>query len=283
MNLVGKIFTLFIFVASLVFMSFTVVVYASKKNWKDVVENPTYGYVQKLKDVKKINDDLIKERDNLNTQLADVKKAHQTALGKLESENDALKKDKAKFEAQLAEMQGKVDAAIVAMNANERTLEAARKQNDDLRKEIIEAVKDRDVNFNKVVRLTDELHNAVNERTRLNERNLQLVGEHAKALEVLRKFKLKPEPGFYLDLPPQGLTGIVLAAEPKLIEVSIGDDDGLLAGHNLEVYRGNGRGTTYVGRVKVLRTSPDRAVCEIIPEMLRTQVLRGDYVAAKLN
>ena len=40
MNLVGKIFTVLIFVMSLVFMSFAVVVYATHRNWKEVVERP---------------------------------------------------------------------------------------------------------------------------------------------------------------------------------------------------------------------------------------------------
>lgn len=39
MNLVGKIFTVLIFVMSLVFMTFAIMVYATQKNWKLVVDN----------------------------------------------------------------------------------------------------------------------------------------------------------------------------------------------------------------------------------------------------
>ena len=39
MNLVGKIFTVLIFVMSLVFMTFAIMVYATQKNWKLVVNN----------------------------------------------------------------------------------------------------------------------------------------------------------------------------------------------------------------------------------------------------
>ena len=40
MNLVGKILTVFVFVAALTFMCFTVAVYATHKNWKLRVDNP---------------------------------------------------------------------------------------------------------------------------------------------------------------------------------------------------------------------------------------------------
>ena len=40
MTLVGKIFTVLIFVMSIVFMSFAVMTFATHKNWKEYVTNP---------------------------------------------------------------------------------------------------------------------------------------------------------------------------------------------------------------------------------------------------
>jgi len=81
-----------------------------------------------------------------------------------------------------------------------------------------------------------------------------------------------------VDIPPR-VDGIVTnVGEKTLIEVSIGSDDGLRAGHTLEVFRNN----AYLGRVEVTQLEPDRAVCRIIPEYRKGIIKRGDRVATKL-
>ena len=45
-------------------------------------------------------------------------------------------------------------------------------------------------------------------------------------------------------------------AGAQLVEVTIGADDGLKQGNTVEVYRGS----RYLGRIEILKTSPDRAV-----------------------
>jgi len=80
-------------------------------------------------------------------------------------------------------------------------------------------------------------------------------------------------------IPPK-VEGRVLAVGAKdLIEISIGADDGLKEGHALEVYRGN----TYLGRITIIKTSPDRAVGQIVKELQRGQIKQGDNVSTKLS
>jgi hypothetical protein len=80
-------------------------------------------------------------------------------------------------------------------------------------------------------------------------------------------------------IPPK-VEGVVLEVSDKdLVEISIGNDDGLKEGHSLEVYRGN----TYIGRITIRRTAPDRAVGQIIRELQRGQIKRGDRVSTKLS
>ena len=64
-----------------------------------------------------------------------------------------------------------------------------------------------------------------------------------------------------------------------LIEISIGADDGRKAGHPLEVYRGN----TYLGRIVIFKTGPDRAVGRIQKDLQRGQIKRGDRVTTKFS
>ena len=61
--------------------------------------------------------------------------------------------------------------------------------------------------------------------------------------------------------------------------ISIGADDGLKKGHTLEVYRNN----SYLGRVVVRDTMPDRAVVQIVPEFSKGKIRVGDRVATKLG
>jgi hypothetical protein len=64
-----------------------------------------------------------------------------------------------------------------------------------------------------------------------------------------------------------------------LVEISLGADSGLRKGHKLEVFRG----PTYVGRVEVLETTPDRAVCKSDPAFQKSNLQKGDRIKSKLD
>jgi len=68
-----------------------------------------------------------------------------------------------------------------------------------------------------------------------------------------------------------------------LVEISIGSDQGLLKGHRLEVYRTSGGQSTYVGRIEVVSTAPDKAVCKIDPKFQNSNMMKWDRVASKID
>lgn len=75
------------------------------------------------------------------------------------------------------------------------------------------------------------------------------------------------------------LTGNVLAfSNSGLVEISLGSDDGLKAGHQLYITRGN----QYVGRITIRSTGPDRAVGQIDSKTVRLKVEQGDKVSSRL-
>ena len=153
---------------------------------------------------------------------------------------------------------------------------------DALRTEILEAQKDRDAHFNEVVKLTDELNRTENDLEQLRKRNVDLAKDVAKADDLLRK--LGYEKGRdYSEVPPD-VEGVVLATPgEKMVEISIGSDQGLIPGHKLEVYRIGGGQSTYVGRIEVIKTTPDRAVCKIDPNFQKSNIMVGDRVATKIK
>ena len=81
-----------------------------------------------------------------------------------------------------------------------------------------------------------------------------------------------------IDIAPR-LDGIVLdVSDSNLVEISVGSDDGLRKGHELEISRGD----KYLGRIVIVDAFPKRAVAEIIPELRQGRIRRGDRVFTKV-
>jgi len=69
------------------------------------------------------------------------------------------------------------------------------------------------------------------------------------------------------------IRGVVVATNSSdLVEISLGSDDGLKRGTVMQVHRGN----TYLGKITIRVTSPDRAVGQ--RERLRYKIQKGDMV-----
>lgn len=296
MNLVGKIFTVLIFVMSLLFMSFAVAVYATHKNWKEVVTNPQAapgkpkGLAHQLKDAKSRNQELNDQKAKLEDDLAKEKKADEQARSKQESEYALLEQEFNRLQKERQDLLKQASVAAGAMAATQATLKDLRDEiygpdrKSGLRGDIQRTNQEKDDLHKQVVRLTDQLHQLAIEKKRLEARAFELGKDKAKALDVLRKFGLKAEPQIYEDVPPE-VWGVVLAVTGEgpdlLVEISLGEDDGLRKGHKLHVYRVSGP-PPYVGDVEVLQTYPDKAVCRVV-NTLNSPMRRGDRVASRLR
>lgn len=287
MNLVGKIFIVLIFIMSLVFMTFVVAVYATHTNWRDVVMNTAsdkpLGYKPQLDEAKKKNEELNAQLDKLK-QSADAEKAARIQqLGKLESENKILKDERDQQVKDQAALEQKMRETVAAMEATQKAAAALRTEVDGLREEIRKVQKDRDEQFQQVVKLTDDLHQNVNELKTVQARAQTLAADYAKAVEVLRKFDLKPAPEAYIGVPPKVEGQVMAVSGAGSLEVSIGSDMGLMKGHKLEVYRIAQGVPTYLGRVEITATQPHKAVAKVLPEFQKGQIQVGDSVASKLK
>ena len=287
MNLIGKIFTVIIAVLCLVFMTLAVMVYATQKNWMHAVDNPTatatlekpLGLSQQLGEARKLNEQLTQDNEQINRALDKEKNDDRQTRAKLETENVRLQTADERNRTEIVNLNKEVREAVAAMDAAHKTLESLRKENEVLRVDIKTAREDRDKTQKEIVDKTDKLHNAVDELAQLKVRAAELAAEFAKAKECLRYFGYNYKSDYKSKEPPHPLEGLVLSVtSDKVVEISLGSDDGLKEGHKLEVTRGG----TYVGRIQVTRTTPDRAVCLIIPDMLKSPMQRGDRVTDKL-
>ena len=296
MNLVGKILTVFILVMSLVFMSFAVAVYATHKNWREVVMRPEsgpggqeLGLMYQLKSEQDRYDDLKGKKDDLEARLTAEKDAAVQALSKLDTDFSLLEQENEQLQTRLDESDQERRKLLAQMKNTEARLAALRKvvEGDEdqggkipgLRKDVLQAQKERDQAVSDVIRLSDEKFQALVELKRLIENQQVLKQDLDDALAVLRKFELEPEPDRYRLQPPP-VDGLVTAATSRgLVEVTIGSDDGLLKGHQLVVYRPSG---ALVGKIEVLKTGFDTSVCQVVPGTLQSAVQRNDLVTSRL-
>lgn len=289
MNLVGKIFVVLILVMSILFLGFVMAVYATHQNWRDVVMNPEDRVTpEKPLGLKFQLDTATTANEELRAQLAkakgeiDAEKAdRQQTLAQLETENETLKRERDQREKQLAELQEEKRRSVAAMEVAHQTLADLRGEVTALRVEVRQAQQDRDADREKVVKLTDDLHQAVSEQRTLKARSTELTADYADAMEVLRKFDLKPQPALYTGVPPKVEGEVSAVRSGGLIEINIGSDDGLMKGHTLEVFRaGDG---TYLGRVEVTDTLPDKAAAKILPQLQKGAIQEGDSVTSKFK
>jgi F0F1-type ATP synthase membrane subunit b/b' len=284
MNLIGKIFTVLIFVMSIFFMTMAIMVYSTHKNWRDIVINKDTGLQKLLKDAKAENNDLTEAKKNYVKELDELKTARQKDLAALENTVSLLNDEAKRREQDQAKLKQSERDAIALNTATQAESKKLREEVEGLRQKEEQAQADRDKHFKEVQRLTDELHDRANELSTLKERSRTLTADLAKATDTLRLFKLNPNIDYKDKQPPADLTGVVMAVRAGgLVEISIGADSGLLKGHPMEVYRVTSSGSSYVGRINVMETTPDRAVCKIDPRYQQSDIKNGDSVTSKLD
>ncbi|HVA45739.1 MAG TPA: hypothetical protein VNH11_05070 [Pirellulales bacterium] len=290
MNLLGKIFVVLILVMSLLFLGFSVAVYATHKNWKAVALRPRdqakpgepMGLKYELEDAKF-------KADGLQAQLKKLQEATQTEdnsrraqLARLETTKAELKKEYDQLVEQLAKLTEGQRRATEAAQVAQELLSAKLEEIDKARQEIAETHEARDTAFKEAVALTDKLHEAEGERDRLTASTRTLVRQMAQMRDIAARKGIDiNEPAD--NLPPK-VDGIVLASNADgLVEISIGGDDGLRKGHQAYVYRKQKGESRPIAKIEVVEVRPDKSVAKVIPEFRLAPIARNDLVATRLN
>ena len=283
MTLLGKILTVLIFVMSIFFMAFAVAVYATHRNWYELVNNPTAspgrpkGLIHQLRDQKAERDRLQADFEELQKKLAMERVARRQALAALESERQRLLGEVSVASERNQDLVEQVRLATTALGTAQDNLERLKNEVETLRADIRSTQLDRDTQFQNVVRKTDLLNQAESKIQILEEREKQLAAQIGRMTAVLEKHDLS-EHDPVIDIPPRLEGEIVKVGASDMVEVSLGSHDGLRKGHQLEV----SRGSQYLGRVIIVESYPDRAVGEIIPELRKGNIRRGDRVFTKV-
>ncbi|OHB81979.1 MAG: hypothetical protein A2W31_08955 [Planctomycetes bacterium RBG_16_64_10] len=274
MNLVGKIFLVLILIMSIVFMSLAMAVYSTHQNWRQAAED----LKKKVAEAQAKNTDLGEELKRLDTQMAEEKEAYRQQLQKLETMRVELTDQRDQMQERLSQLVGQTRELTGTVGATQQRLTALIEEVGQLRTNIVKAQQDRDAAFAQVIEKTDQLHQAHAELTKAQERKDQLVGQVARYTRLMTENNIDPAAP-PKGLPPQLDGQVTAVSRDNLIEVSLGSDDGLRAGHTIEVYRGR----NYLGRAQVLETAPDKAVGKLLKQYRKGIIQKGDRVATRLK
>lgn len=278
MTLIGKILVFLILVMSLIFMTFTMLVYATHRDWRNLVENPTTGLKVQLANATRLLEEKQSEREQLENRLALERASRAEAIAILESKKRELSDELGLKNDEYNKVFAEKNNALNALTQANAEMAKNKDEIEKVRGEIRQTRQDRDTQLAKARELTDKMNQGEGELRRLKERNEELVAQLSRATLVLDRNDLNIEAP--VDGLPPKVDGIVTAVrDENLIEVSLGADEGLRRGHTLEVYRQDGG---YLGRVMVIETNPDRAVTRVIPEFRQGVIRKGDRVATRL-
>ena len=272
-NVLGKIFVFGVFVMSLMLMSFAVAIYSSHVNWQEVAKKKQEDLDKLKTEETSLNQEITRLTANIATSEAardQVIAKFQQALIEKDKELRTLKDAR---DDKLTEMQKKIaDLATV-----EADLTRAREEVTKLQAEVRDKQQKVDSQVTRAAEIAGQLHEKESFLEIANERKAQLEKQVAQARLLLK------QNGLSLDSLPKDrvptMNGVVMAVADDAIEVSLGFDDGLQTGHQIEVYRND----EYLGRAIVKSVKPDRAVAVLVREYSRGIVQRGDKVTTRLK
>jgi hypothetical protein len=290
MSNVGKLLVFVQLGLSIVFAAMAGAVYTAHTNWQKKA-----GELQKAVDSEKAslakavqNADM--EKSDLTTRLntaSDEKLKKEAEAQTLQLQVEALQKEKTEMQSQLALQTALAETkATEAGYRNEEALKQ-RNVNTDVNKRLDEANVD-------LRTKTDDLFVVRTELTDLQAKYTALLQEKANLEKILANTNVNIGEARRmvnkLQSPPPLVQGLIQevrndrTGRTKMMVISIGADDGLLVGHELDAYRSgvDGRQPQWLGKIRVVETRPDQAVCEVVQTAKNGIIEKGDNVTTKL-
>ncbi len=289
MSFVGKILISLQLILGVAFVAFAGAVFAYQTSWRDEAlkqksaleaANNTIGQMQAESEAYKLE---------LDRKLAD----EQGRAERAEAANRTLTADAAALRADTERLANDVQAqtALASISADEadaRRSEALiqRQANNTLHDKLNSATA-------KIAELEDQVFNNEVERTLMLDRFNKLLDEAAYLRKVVRTNNLETDPSVYAALqePPPVVEGLIVDIRPNrsgiidFVTISLGENDGLLRGHRLSVYRSGlstGEDPKYLGEVEIVLLEPNQAVGRVIDRAKNGVIGKGDNVTSKL-
>ena len=289
MSTLGKILIVVQVIMSVLFMCAAGAVYTFHQNWKikhDVAQtsigDQRASFATEIEDLNKQIDDLGR---NVATQ-EDRADAAEANLGQLTEDNAELRDQINNMEQETNVLTAGMESAADSAQFRQTEAEKQREVNRELHAALEEQIEENR-------QLRDENYSLSVENDNLAEQSLALL-EHNGLLErIVAAEGLSTDPRDIegVNAPPPAVEGLVLDTRKdrtnrtKFAHVSIGSDDGLLVGHELDVYRyadQNGDEPKYLGRIRIVHLTPDESVGMVVEAAKNGIIEEGDNVNTRL-
>jgi hypothetical protein len=281
MTYVGKILVFVIMVFAVIFLGISTVVFSTNTNWKEATTKERQKVQELTKSVSGANDRVAAAQKDLEA----AKKAHEAEVKKL---NDQI----VVLQGQITNAQAQATAARNDLGITQKNMQVAldeansRKAETDQLRVQKAAVEKQASDFK--IRQT-ELMDKIRELQRM----LDTAKSNATDLRdrVARYSSLLRSKGLSDDIsqvkgqesPPPVEGEVLKVTQNRLVELSIGSDDGLVPGHILYLYRTKPR-AEYLCKVKITAVDPDQAVGEVVGKTVQgKKIQEGDSVSSSIR
>jgi hypothetical protein len=283
MTLLGKVFMFSVLLLSGIFFSLALAVNASHTKWREAVTAPN-GYQAQIKKMEATITELKAAIEKASNELAIEQAARRIALASLQTQLSEQQGELEKKESDLLELQRTRRLQDDTLSRTSQDLERVTAENSEIKKLIDQTIQDRNSQRAKVIELTDTYNSlqsifsdAQTQAKELENQNSLLEARANIMRSTLNKAGLNEDLD---DAPPEGLRGLILkVGRDNLVEVSLGRDDGVKVDHEFEV----SRGSSYLGKIRIMKVEDDKAIGIILPAYRRGLIQQGDKIAAKLG
>jgi hypothetical protein len=282
MTHVGKILVIAIMAFSLVFLGTSTVVFMTSKNWKQETEKQK----AEVGKVKKSLNEAQAQVDAAKKELADALGQKDTATKQLSDRIRSLEDQNKRDLEQITDVREKLTKAQESAKAALEEAGAKREETTLLRTQKSAVEKQANEFKLRQADLTDkirELERILETATRNNKDLLEQVG---KFTTLLQKNGLSTDISQIKGvehLPPvQGQIKRVDASNRR-VEMTIGSDDGLVVGHELNLFRLLPK-PEFLGKIQIVAVDPDQAVGKVIGNTYQGKKIKeGDIVSSTIN
>jgi len=282
MTTVGKILVIVIMVFAVVFLGISTVVFTTATNWKTA----TAAQKKKVDELTTKNRDFQTAADAAKKELEKAQADHKAVLAQTESRIKSLEDEIKTLNNEATAARAKLETAQQSANTSLALAEGRRSETGQLREQ--KAAVEKQANEFKLrqTELNDKIRDLERQSKTLDENNKDLRDRLARVTTLLRRAGLSDDittvKGTEAPPPVQGEVSRVDPMNQKM-EITIGSDDGLAPGHELNLYRLKPR-TEYLGRVRIVTVDPDQAVARVIGKTVNgKKIQEGDIVSSTIR
>ena len=271
MNLVGKILTILILLLSVCFMMIGIIVNASHQNWKELA----IANRDKVNDLQRTKSAILSDSTKKNLVIEKEKVARMLRIQQLESQLRLARADLDLATTALAAQTVKAEESFAVVRESENRIAELDTENEKLQSQLRLLTEDVAQQRAKVIDMTGQIFSLNSTKESLTKMRMDLAEMTADQTRVLKKHGLNRFSN--TSNIPRELNGVVTFVEDGNIAVNFGEDDGLLKGHRVDIYRDG----QYVGTATVFETRSDKSAARIDKALTKIPIQERDNVTTK--